>query len=259
MIRCDDSAMHQALARYFRHCIDGTAPVATTYQVMRPISGSRMTYVCTRLARDIATRLATRDRRHMVFHAAGLAHNRRGVILCGPPGCGKSTLAAWLTASGFDFLSDEVVAVTLDSVGDREVREMYGLTCPIVLKRGSAFVWQHWLGEDTVQDMVYALDDTVWVDPESLRPHSVCATACPHLLIFPRYEGGESFSAQRLSPAEATFCLMHHLVNFESLPEQGFSAVIRFVQHIPAYRVAYTDVTEVEAWLREKDLSWERG
>jgi hypothetical protein len=252
LIRCDDSAMHQALARYFRHCIGGTAPVATTYQVMRPISGSRMTYVCTHLARDIATRLVTCDRQHMVFHAAGLAYNRRGVILCGPPGCGKSTLAAWLTASGFNFLSDEVVAVTLDSMDDREVREMYGLTCPIVLKGGSAFVWQHWLGEDAAQGMVHALDDTVWVDPESLRSHSVCAMACPRLLVFPQYGGHGAFDAQRLSSAEAAFRLMHQLVNFESLPAQGFSTVTRFVQHIPAYRVAYTDVTEVEAWLGER-------
>jgi hypothetical protein len=195
----------------------------------------------------------------LIFHAAGLAHEGRGIVLCGASGSGKSTLAAWLTASGFDFLSDEVVAVTLDdldagpsqvSVAARDPRVMQGLTGPIVLKRGSTFVWQHWLGEDAVQDLVYSLNDTAWVDPESLRPHSVCAGADPHLLIFPRYRAGHPFKIQRLSPAEATFRLMHHLINFESLPEQGFTEITRFVQRLPVYSVTYTDVAEVDAWLK---------
>jgi hypothetical protein len=52
---------------------------------------------------------------------------------------GKSTLAAWLlAANGLDFLTDELVCVTLD------LSEMSGLARPIGLKVGSAFVWKRW-------------------------------------------------------------------------------------------------------------------
>jgi hypothetical protein len=280
LVHCDDVAVHRALARYFHHCIGETAPIVTTCHIARTqegalslvyddeppmaVPGLGVAYVFTRLARDIATRLVMHDKGHMVFHAAGVAHHRKGVILCGPPGCGKSTLSAWLSASGFDFLSDEVIAVTLNGSdhGSSQIvaeaqgpREMHGLTCPIVLKRGSAFVWRHWLGEDAAQEMIYVLNDTVWVDSESLRPHSVRAVARPWLLVFPRYSAHGVFRAQRLSPAEVAFRLMHQLVNFESLPEQGFAAITCFARYIPAYSVTYTDVTEVEAWLKKRALA----
>lgn len=259
LIWCDDLTLRRSLSQYFCHCFGNTAPVVATYQITATKNGElqlrrdekllqpipSLSYVFTYLTRDIVAKLVTRDQQRLVFHAAGLAHGQKGLILCGPPGSGKSTLAAWLTATGFDFLSDEVVAVTLDS------REMSGLTCPIVLTRDSAFVWQHWLGENAAQNLTYFLNGTAWLDPELLRPHCVRATAHPQILVFPRYAAGEPFVARPLSAAEAVFRLMHQLVNFKNLPDQGFTAVTRFARQAVAYSLSYADVTTVAAWVEQ--------
>ncbi len=254
LIWCDDSPLRQSLSQYFRHCLrpvdclhpgdclrpvdslhlGNTVSVIATYQItttnrgelqlwrddklLHP-AGSEPFYVFTYLTRDVVAKLVTCCQQHLVFHAAGLARGRQGLILCGQSGSGKSTLAAWLTVSGFDFLTDELVAVTFDRY------EMSGLAGPIVIKPDSAFIWQHWLDQAVDQSSIHFFGGTAWLDPELLRPHCVRATAYPHLLIFPRYAAGEPLVAQQLSTAEAVFRLMPQLVNFENLPDRGFALV----------------------------------
>ncbi len=41
------------------------------------------------------------------FHAAAMAYGEGAILLCAPRECGKSTLAAYLAAHGFDLLTDE--------------------------------------------------------------------------------------------------------------------------------------------------------
>jgi hypothetical protein len=48
------------------------------------------------------------------LHAAAVGRARRGVALVGPMGAGKSTLAAGLVHRGWDYLTDEVVAIDDD-------------------------------------------------------------------------------------------------------------------------------------------------
>ncbi|MCP4513786.1 MAG: hypothetical protein GY824_00965, partial [Delftia sp.] len=55
--------------------------------------------------------LADRSRGGLLFHAAGLAWQGRGLLLPGGIGAGKSTLAAWLASRGWDYLTDELVFV----------------------------------------------------------------------------------------------------------------------------------------------------
>jgi len=52
--------------------------------------------------------------RFLLIHAAALANEGLGIILPGPSGAGKSLTAAALTASGFEYFSDEVAVVTDD-------------------------------------------------------------------------------------------------------------------------------------------------
>jgi hypothetical protein len=50
-----------------------------------------------------------------VLHASAVTDGPRAVAFCGPTGIGKSTLAAALCSAGCQFVSDDVLAVRLDS------------------------------------------------------------------------------------------------------------------------------------------------
>ncbi|HUB75087.1 MAG TPA: hypothetical protein VL979_13775 [Solirubrobacteraceae bacterium] len=52
-----------------------------------------------------------------VLHAAGLVLARRAALLAGPPGAGKSSLAAALLARGAGLLSDDAVALSFEEGG----------------------------------------------------------------------------------------------------------------------------------------------
>jgi hypothetical protein len=54
------------------------------------------------------------QRRRIVLHASAVCVNGRAVLFCGQSGAGKSTIAAALGQRGYDLLSDDVCAISLD-------------------------------------------------------------------------------------------------------------------------------------------------
>lgn len=57
------------------------------------------------------------QRGHLVLHGASVEISGRGVLFVGPPGCGKSSLAAALVARGHRVLTDDVCALTVRQEG----------------------------------------------------------------------------------------------------------------------------------------------
>lgn len=259
----DDADLSHDLAHYFRHSLltDHAHPatVVVTYRVTISETGQWQvwcdkklvhvapdaSYIFIYLTCDVVAKLVTRCQNHVVLHAAGLVEQKRGLILCGPSGSGKSTLAAWLIALGCDFLADDMVSIEADT------QHMGGLTCPVVLKHGSDFVRQRWVGEDIDPHLAHFFNGAVWLDPELLRPDCVGTLAQPHLLVFPRYAPEATFLAQPLSTAEAIFHLMPRVLNFEHLPKRGLALVTSLARQVKAYQLNYGDVSEAAAWLRQ--------
>ena len=259
-IYCEDRGLYRSLRHHFRHCLGQTAAVLLTYRITTDEAlvvhlrhdgdeylyrGRHSPYLIQHLIHELTKALADHCRDHLVFHAAGLACGENGLILLGGSGSGKSTLAAWLTASGLDFLTDEVVAVPYG------VRDMIGLPRPIGLKTGSEFVWQQRLDANARQRMTHFPDGAVLVDPELLRSNCVRASASPHILLFPSYAPGEPFVVQSLSPALALFSLLKHAINPQHLPGQGFRAATRLARQTTAYSLTYSDVATVAAWIEQ--------
>jgi hypothetical protein len=66
------------------------------------------------LKAHITERIILRNSPNVAFHAAGLLTRGKGMLLSGPPGAGKSTLALHLMSAGFEYGSDDVVLIALD-------------------------------------------------------------------------------------------------------------------------------------------------
>lgn len=257
-IWCNDLALRQSLARYFRHSLGEETSVVVTYQFTNTpddwqlrrndlllfVEPSRLRIIG-RFLQDVTIMFIKHVQARLLLHAAGVASGHQGIILCGQSGRGKSTLAAWLIASGFDFLTDELIAIRPDS------SEMCGFTRPVVLKKGSDFVWQRWLGVQEQNSLTRFSDNTVWLDPEDLRPGCVRKTSSPHILLYPRYSAGNSLDVRSLSAAESAFRLMQHLVNVDHLPDGGFTAIVHLAQNTTACSVTYGDVTQAATWLQQ--------
>ena len=265
LIWCNDPVLRRLLGHHFRHGWANSASAVVTYQITVGADhklqlrrdetllydGPSSNYIIERLLHDITITLTKQSQQHLVFHAAGLAYDETGLLLCGQSGSGKSTLAAWLTANGFDYLTDELVAISLDG------GQMSGLARPIVLKKGSEFVWQQWLDEPAQACLTHLSNGTTLLDPESLRAHSIRTTAYPRILLFPRYADGQAFTIQPLSSAKAAFRLMHRLINAENLPNRGFAGVTRLAQQTDAYSITYHDITLATTWIKQTILTKE--
>jgi hypothetical protein len=266
LVRCDHPALHELLCRHFCHCLGATEPEVASYlasveqdRTLRLQRDSELLYhgpqptaLVEYLMQDLTETLTASCRSHLVFHAAGLAHDGDGLVICGESGSGKSTLAAWLTAGGFDFITDEIVAVSLD------LSTMSGLARPLHLRPGSAFLWQQCVSDSS--PYAARLDDgSVLLDPESLRLSCVSASARPWIILFPQYEAGAPFVAQPLSPAEGLFRLLQRLINGRNLPDQGLSATTRLSQQVGAYCLTYSDLVPVAAWVKGLTGLGQRG
>jgi hypothetical protein len=258
-IWCDDAVVRRLLDAHFRHCRVATGAAVAEYCVdlcgdglYRLQCADELLYrgplpvhLVQALMQNLTEALTAHCRGPLVLHAAGLARAQEGLILCGESGSGKSTLAARLTASGFDFLTDELVAVSPDS------RSMSGLARPINLEPGAAFIWQQYVAESERERLPRLDDGTVLLDPDLLRAGCVRAAAAPRFLLFPRYTPDAPFAAQRLSPAEALFVLLQRLINAPNLPDRGFTAARRLAHQTVACRLTYSDVNAAAAWVEQ--------
>jgi hypothetical protein len=73
---------------------------------------------------------AVRSTDGLAVHAAAVAGGGRSIVLHGPAGSGKTTLAAALASTGFDYVTDEVVAIAPDGT-------VSAYSKPLSLKPGS--------------------------------------------------------------------------------------------------------------------------
>lgn len=261
-ILCRDAKLNARLQQAFQHCpTDNPPDIGYVIDHSQPLlwetrrNGELIRQdlqeidVLEGLMHDLVAQLITHTRRQAVFHAAGVAQNGRSALLVAESGSGKSTLTGWLVSCGLNYLTDEIIA------WDAESRAVSGLARPLLLKRGATALWQGWLtAAGTLQQARPFGNATLWLDPELIRPGSICHQATPAVLIFPHYQPGANFQATPLSPAWAVFMLLQHLVNGPNLPGDGLELVRRLGQSLPAWEVAYGSFSDSLGEWVEREL-----
>lgn len=254
--RCDDGR----LGRYVQSLLDGlreagacanvpvehwyslTASADGTFDVVRdgePVAQARRpSDAAGCLVWDVNRQAAQAGRAHLLFHAAGLQRGDAGVLVPGASGAGKSTLAAGLVRAGFDYLSDELVALEID--GGR----LLPYAKPIALKAGST---------DALCDLrppaVGGVDgvgaDGAWllaVGDDAGRP--VGGPCVPELVVVPRYRPGQATQLTPLSETEAFVALAVNAVNFAEHGTNGARALGDLVQRCECVALTMSDLDE---------------
>lgn len=248
----------QTLETHFKHCFSDAGPVIASYTIQTTpeqtfdvsLDGGHLFSNLTReqvlfhLMQDVIPRLNGAASDGPVFHAAALARADHGLILCGESGSGKSSLAAWLTAEGFDYLTDEVIFMGADDW-------LSGLPRSITLKRGSAFIWQQRLDPRPSEGFLQFEDGTTWVDPTLFHAGGVRASITPQTLVFPRYTPNAPLQAQPLKPAKTLFHLLQGLANARNFTDGGLATASHLAKQVRAWRLLYSDLESASQWLRQ--------
>ncbi|GAB4272629.1 MAG: hypothetical protein Kow0080_19300 [Candidatus Promineifilaceae bacterium] len=264
LVQSDSVQCGRLIGRFLGHCFGAnrerqpaatftlTAVTPTTIQLCQnnqPILTSRWQTVFPYFMHHMLEALITHYEDGLVFHAGGVARQGHGIMLCGQSGQGKSTFTARLLTAHFDYLSDEVTAVSLDQPGRQRI---IGFPRSIILRQGSAFIWRNALPGGVLPEEAALDDGTVWLRPDWLGQGRVQPEGNDvQMVIFPRFEAGADFSARPLSAGELAFSLMQHLVNAKNVAGHGLTAVSQFARQLTGWQLVYGNVDMAAAWLEE--------
>ena len=169
----------------------------------------------------------------MLFHAACLSWKGKGVILPAQSGHGKTTLSAWLLSNGFDYLTDELVYMPLNS------RQAMCFGRPLNVKYGSREIIEDLLGDNRDDASIIRGPIAMLVPPSLIRADNRPVEPDVSMIFFPRYRADTEFSLEKLTPAQTGISMMACLVNARNLPGDGFKATVDLARGVPAYSITY--------------------
>ncbi len=171
-----------------------------------------------------------------LIHGAALAHNGHGLALVGSSGSGKSTLTAALMATGFDYLSDDLIALS------EPTKAIVPLPLPLSIKPGSFDVVSR-LWPELAQAPSYR---TKGLDARLLVPPAAAWDAQPAALrrvVFPHYAAGVHPQLTRLSPFQTIERLLSDRIWLGSpITEERVTAFLAWLEDTPAYALTYADL-----------------
>lgn len=175
----------------------------------------------------------------LILHAAAVSWQGVGVLFPGVSGVGKSTLTAWLTSAGFDYLSDEMVLVP------KGTRTIEGFNRAVHLKRPLAPAIQPrvepFLCSSSRDQDYFDGERGTLIPSHALRAGMGFSTPELRLVLFPEYRAGAAFTCDRLTAAQAAAQLMGCLVNARNLDGHGLPDAARLTSEVAAYRVRYSE------------------
>ena len=171
----------------------------------------------------------------IAFHAAMVSTPEFGLLLAGPREAGKSTLAAYLIAHGFDLLSDEPALLDLDS------GKVALLNLPISLKQGSWVV----LGREWENAPLHVRSDGTKIRLLHSTPENRSSSRRLTHIIFPEFRPSGSAGADRLQPLQALNLLNEAgMVLAKDISRNQFEAFLKMICSTPAYTLRYSSLQE---------------
>ncbi|MEO8007806.1 MAG: PqqD family peptide modification chaperone [Betaproteobacteria bacterium] len=177
------------------------------------------------------------------LHAATLARDGAAIVMPAPAGDGKSTLAAYLAASGWTYFADDTTTL------DPHYRAL-PLPTAIGLKAGSLSVLARFYpGLQVLPVHEYGDKAARYVALDPARPAAAPLEVAA--MVFPKYEAGGALSPRRLPAPEAAARLMDAGIGLgTTLTPAKVEWLSRLVQRTPCWALGYQSLPDAEAKLR---------
>ncbi len=167
---------------------------------------------------------------HQAVHAAAVSSSRKSLLLPGKSGSGKSSLAAWLTASGMTYLTDELVLLSPKGC-------VHPITRPICLKQPSYAAIKERLTID--EKNILLGRDGAMIPHRLLNPNWAALTPKLDTIVFPRFAEGQPATLTEISTAKSCLRLMECHVNARNLPGHGFSEIAAITRNAASYELIF--------------------
>ena len=162
----------------------------------------------------------------VVFHAAAADLGDGLVLFPGVSNAGKSTLVTQLVLRGHEYLTDEAVAVDVDSLHAVPFHKS------ICIEEGS----QHLVPELSPAAGLTATWD---VDPRTVGPGRLSPGGVIRAIVFPTFRADCATEVRPLEPFDVMQKLISNAFDFERVGQQAFDAIIRLANALPAYELTH--------------------
>lgn len=178
-----------------------------------------------------------------MFHSSAVARDGRCVLLPGASGSGKSTLTATLTASGYDFCTDDLAFLTRDPVGLRPV------PLPLGLKSGAWPLLERFLPSlASAPDRPRADGRRIKYVLPRRQPSEADVPLAVSAIVFPVLTPGRGVTLEALPRADALVRIADAGYDLRgALDAAWVRAMTEWLQSVPCYELRYADLDEAVA------------